>query len=166
MKIRSTTSFGGEVKPLVPCRNILWHVKEHTNLTERIQRPYLTKLKWSEIRWGYTIHKKMVALQGSPCAPNQHTHAHAQLNKARKDRILVTGSCRQHMMVILTQNLHFSLVQYYPGDGHVCYTKTFVTLTRLYGITTHKLTTQIFMTVKGPNLMSKPHYSLLLASLC
>jgi hypothetical protein len=28
IKIRSTTSFGGEVKPSVPCRKILRHVKE------------------------------------------------------------------------------------------------------------------------------------------
>jgi hypothetical protein len=28
IKIRSTTSFRGEVKPFVPCRNILQHVKE------------------------------------------------------------------------------------------------------------------------------------------
>jgi hypothetical protein len=28
IKIRSMTSFGGEVKPLVPCYKILWHVKE------------------------------------------------------------------------------------------------------------------------------------------
>jgi hypothetical protein len=27
IKIRSTTSFGGEVKPSAPCRNILWHIK-------------------------------------------------------------------------------------------------------------------------------------------
>jgi hypothetical protein len=26
-KIRSTTSFGREVKPSLPCRNISWHVK-------------------------------------------------------------------------------------------------------------------------------------------
>jgi hypothetical protein len=29
IKIRSTTSFGEEVKPSAPCRNILRHVKEH-----------------------------------------------------------------------------------------------------------------------------------------
>jgi hypothetical protein len=28
IQIRSTTSFGGEVKPLVPCRKIMRHVKE------------------------------------------------------------------------------------------------------------------------------------------
>jgi hypothetical protein len=28
IKILSTTSFGGEVKPLVPCHKFLWHVKE------------------------------------------------------------------------------------------------------------------------------------------
>jgi hypothetical protein len=28
MKIRSTTYFGGQVKPLFPCRKILLHVKE------------------------------------------------------------------------------------------------------------------------------------------
>jgi hypothetical protein len=27
-KIRSTTSFGGEVKPSAPCCKILWHVKD------------------------------------------------------------------------------------------------------------------------------------------
>jgi hypothetical protein len=29
IQIRSTTSFGGEVKPAVPCRKILWHVKKN-----------------------------------------------------------------------------------------------------------------------------------------
>jgi hypothetical protein len=28
IKVSSTTSFGGEVKPSVPCRNVLQHVKE------------------------------------------------------------------------------------------------------------------------------------------
>jgi hypothetical protein len=28
IKIHSTTSFGGEVKPVVPCSKILWHIKE------------------------------------------------------------------------------------------------------------------------------------------
>jgi hypothetical protein len=28
IKIRSTPSFGWEVKPEVPCRKILWHVKD------------------------------------------------------------------------------------------------------------------------------------------
>jgi hypothetical protein len=27
IKIHSITSFGREVKPLVPCRKILWHIK-------------------------------------------------------------------------------------------------------------------------------------------
>jgi hypothetical protein len=29
VKIRSSTSFGGEVKPSVPCREVLRRVKEH-----------------------------------------------------------------------------------------------------------------------------------------
>jgi hypothetical protein len=29
IKIRSTTSFGGEVKPSSPCRKMLRHVKDH-----------------------------------------------------------------------------------------------------------------------------------------
>jgi hypothetical protein len=32
-KIRGTISFGGEVKPSVPCRKILRHVKERRRLT-------------------------------------------------------------------------------------------------------------------------------------
>jgi hypothetical protein len=32
------TSFGGEVKPLVPCRKILRHVKQHYGMTEILRR--------------------------------------------------------------------------------------------------------------------------------
>jgi hypothetical protein len=35
IKIRGTTSFGGEVTPSVPCHKILWHVKEHYENEER-----------------------------------------------------------------------------------------------------------------------------------
>jgi hypothetical protein len=47
-KIRSTTSFGGEVKPSVPCRKILRHVKnpyeyEKRYFVEKIQQTFLAK---------------------------------------------------------------------------------------------------------------------------
>jgi hypothetical protein len=34
IKIRSTTSFGGEIKPSVPCHDILWHVKDPYSMKE------------------------------------------------------------------------------------------------------------------------------------
>jgi hypothetical protein len=47
-KIRSTTSFGGEVKPLVPCRKTLRHVKnpyeyEKRYFVGKIQQTFLAK---------------------------------------------------------------------------------------------------------------------------
>jgi hypothetical protein len=41
IKVRSTTSFGGKVKPSVPCRKILWNVKEPYRQNSR---PFLAKL--------------------------------------------------------------------------------------------------------------------------
>jgi hypothetical protein len=38
IKIRGMTSLGGEVNPLVPCRKILWHVKDPYNVKERFCR--------------------------------------------------------------------------------------------------------------------------------
>jgi hypothetical protein len=35
IKIRSMTSFGGEVKPSITCRKILWHVKEPCRYEKR-----------------------------------------------------------------------------------------------------------------------------------
>jgi hypothetical protein len=37
IKIRSTASLGGEVKPSVPCK-ILWHVKNPTSMKEIVRR--------------------------------------------------------------------------------------------------------------------------------
>jgi hypothetical protein len=46
--MRSTTSFGGEVKPSIPCHKILRHVKDPLSdsiyiLVGKIQRPFLAK---------------------------------------------------------------------------------------------------------------------------
>jgi hypothetical protein len=50
--MRSRTSFGGEVKPSIPCHKILWHVKDPLSdgvciyiyiLVGKIQRPFLAK---------------------------------------------------------------------------------------------------------------------------
>jgi hypothetical protein len=38
IKIRSTASFGGEVKPETPCRKILRHVKYHFKCEQRYFR--------------------------------------------------------------------------------------------------------------------------------
>jgi hypothetical protein len=38
IKIRSTTSFGGEVKPSVPCRKILRHVKHPCSMKEILRK--------------------------------------------------------------------------------------------------------------------------------
>jgi hypothetical protein len=38
IKIRTMTSFGGDVKPLVPCHNILRHVKEPYECEEILSR--------------------------------------------------------------------------------------------------------------------------------
>jgi hypothetical protein len=35
IRIPSMTSFGGEVKPAVPCHKILWHIKDPYSMKER-----------------------------------------------------------------------------------------------------------------------------------
>jgi hypothetical protein len=88
IKIRNTTSFVGEVKPLAPCRNILRHVKKLRSMTEMLRRlnskiflaKFLTNSllgvsaatrevcwmnhEWLELRWGRTKDQKMVAVHG------------------------------------------------------------------------------------------------------
>jgi hypothetical protein len=92
-QIRSTTSFGGEVKPSVPCRMILRHVKEsyecerylvakfNSNFSQ-ISPPSVLDVSagnWQRalvdesgmIRTQIRMHNKseMVAVQGSPSSP-------------------------------------------------------------------------------------------------
>jgi hypothetical protein len=46
IKIRSTASFGGKVKPSAPCRQVLWHVNDPfvcDRDTDKILQPFLAK---------------------------------------------------------------------------------------------------------------------------
>jgi hypothetical protein len=77
IKIRSTTSFGGKVKPSAPCRKILRHVKDPSGVRQRYFAGkinghfspcfsprrllvFVRKLLWMnqellELRWGPTV---------------------------------------------------------------------------------------------------------------
>jgi hypothetical protein len=46
-KVHSTSSFGAEVKPSVPCRKILWHVKNPTNMKKILRRQNSTVISSS-----------------------------------------------------------------------------------------------------------------------
>jgi hypothetical protein len=95
-KICSTTSFTGEVKPAVPCHKVfitcyrILLVRTRYVIGE-IQWPFLCHVSptlllyvcwelWGmnqeslEIRWGCTIHQKVVEVQESPCAITPRTH--------------------------------------------------------------------------------------------
>jgi hypothetical protein len=54
-KVRSTSSFGAEVRPSAPCRKILWHFKNPTNMkkilrSSKIQRSFLLHVSLAN-RW-------------------------------------------------------------------------------------------------------------------
>jgi hypothetical protein len=63
IKIRSTTSFGGEVKPSVPrrrftaCKRTLRAWIELVILVSKIQRPFLTQVSWLTARWLWQSHQ-------------------------------------------------------------------------------------------------------------
>jgi hypothetical protein len=89
----STTSFGGEVKLLAPCRKVIWHVKDPCGVWKRYfigkvhghfspSFPYFAtrcmlvtakelwwmNWEWLELSGERTIYQKMVAVLWTPCA--------------------------------------------------------------------------------------------------